>query len=45
MTDFRRTCRQCFIERGQTILLVKQGDKWVCPVNPEHKTNDDIQVA
>ncbi|GEM_PF-2516594 len=42
MAVFRPTCRQCYIERGQTILLDEAG---VCPVNLAHRTIDDIVVA
>ncbi len=46
MAEFRPTCRQCFLERGQTILLEKVNGEWVCPVNPKHKTKfDDVQIA
>lgn len=46
MTDFRMTCRQCFMERGQSILLEKKdnGD-WVCPVNKSHHTINDIEIV
>ena len=46
MVTFRPTCRQCFLERGQTILLVEGNHgEWTCPVDSRHVTNDDVEVA
>ncbi|NYZ79966.1 hypothetical protein H0N95_01800 [Candidatus Micrarchaeota archaeon] len=46
MAQFRPTCRQCFLEKGLTILLIEgSNDEWHCPVNPRHTTIDDVQVA
>lgn len=45
MADFRMTCRQCFVERGQSILLKDTEKGWVCPVNSNHQTIFDVEVA
>jgi len=44
MAKFIPTCRQCFQTKGQTILLKLEGGKLVCPNDPKHETNLDIQI-
>ncbi|MBI1973750.1 hypothetical protein HYS54_02965 [Candidatus Micrarchaeota archaeon] len=45
MVQFKPTCRQCFIEKGQSIPLVEQDGKMVCPENAAHETRQDVEVA
>lgn len=46
MVVFRPTCRQCYHEKGITVLLEeRQKGEWVCPKDPRHKTKDDVEVA
>lgn len=43
MADFlggswAKVCRQCYIEKGQSIRLVQEpSGNWVCPINRSHK--------
>lgn len=47
MVQFQKTCRECFIEKGQSILLKQDANgNYFCPVNPRHKApEDDVMVA
>jgi len=47
MSEFRKSCRQCFTEKGQTILLVQDPftQEWVCPKDQRHKWKEDIIVT
>ena len=45
MARFIPTCRQCFLEKGQTVLLEEANGKLVCPKNPKHETKNDVRVA
>jgi hypothetical protein len=45
MAQFRPTCRQCFMEKGISILLEERNGELVCPKNPNHKTVDDVLVC
>jgi len=45
MVKFKPHCRQCFIEKGITILLEERNGELVCPINSNHKYKDDVQVA
>lgn len=47
MTEFRRTCQQCFQEDGLTIALVREEEEgeWKCPKNSNHETELDMIIA
>ncbi len=45
MVEFKPFCRQCFLEKGISVPMIKKGDEWVCPNNPNHKFKKDIVVA
>lgn len=45
MAKFKPHCRHCFIERGQSILLEEKNGELTCPINPNHKYRNDVQVA
>ncbi|MCD6522938.1 MAG: hypothetical protein J7K68_04260 [Candidatus Diapherotrites archaeon] len=37
MAEFKPTCPKCFIEKGYTVLLRKDGEVFQCPNNPKHR--------
>lgn len=36
-TDKKEACPRCFAETGQSVVLKKEGEEYVCPKNPEHR--------
>ncbi|MFW5902392.1 MAG: hypothetical protein ACOCTT_00720 [archaeon] len=36
-TEKKEACPICFSEKGQSIILKKEGDEYVCPRKPNHR--------
>ncbi len=36
-TEKKEACPTCFSETGQSIILKKEGDEYVCSRNPNHR--------
>jgi len=36
-TENKEACPRCFAETGQSIILKKEGEEYVCPNNPNHR--------
>ena len=45
MAKFVPTCRQCFLTTGQTIVLIEDNGRYLCPRDPTHVTKDDVMTA
>ncbi len=36
-TERKEACPACFAETGQSVILEKQGEEYVCPSNSSHR--------